>query len=84
MRGSLRELTLERLGAIDHALVSPGFFRDSVVEQLNSQPEFARQFARAVPAIVLRGTAIHADSAARAHSFSMRSMSDSPQPPRER
>jgi putative ABC transport system permease protein len=61
VRGSLRDLTLERLGGIDHALVAPSFFRAELAAELER-----RQAARVAPAIVLRGTAVHADSRARA------------------
>ncbi len=55
VRGSLRDLTLERLGGIDHALVSSRFFREELATDL-----------KAAPLIVLRGTAVHGESGARA------------------
>ncbi len=56
MRGSLRDLTLDRLGRIEHALVSEQFFRADLADELAAQPEFREHFAAAVPAIVLRGS----------------------------
>src|ERR1700724_2116121 len=34
LRGSLRDLTLDRLGWVDNALVTPRFFREVLAEQL--------------------------------------------------
>ncbi len=64
MRGSLSDLSLSRLGKIDHALVSERFFRASLASDLNS--ELGEQFTDVVPAISMRGTAVHAQSRARA------------------
>lgn len=61
VRGSLRQITLERLGAIDHALVSERFLGAGVAADLATASG-----AQAVPAILLAGTAVHAQSRARA------------------
>ncbi len=66
VRGSLRDLALERLGRIDHALVAERFFRAEMVQDLKDDPGFAGAFTAAVPAIVLRGAATHATTQARA------------------
>jgi putative ABC transport system permease protein len=55
VQGSLRDLTLDRLGAIDAALVSENFFREKLADDLE-----------AAPAIVARGTAVHGSSQTRA------------------
>lgn len=47
MRASLRDLTLERLGRVDHALVAARMFREQLAADLN-----------AAPAILLRGSAV--------------------------
>ncbi|MFL6202786.1 MAG: FtsX-like permease family protein [Thermoanaerobaculia bacterium] len=60
VRGSLRDLTLERLGGIDQALVSARFFREELAGQ-----------AKAAPLIVLQGTAVHGESSARAAGVSI-------------
>lgn len=52
MRGSLRELTLDRLGEVDEILVSDGFFRESLAEEMESLPAFQAGYDRAVPAIL--------------------------------
>src|SRR4051795_9386056 len=49
LRGSLRELTLRRLGWIDRALVGTHFLRESVADSLPAE--------RVSPAVVLRGSA---------------------------
>ena len=54
MHGSLRDLTLQRLGRIDEALVADRFFRAELAGELAKQPAFGRDFADAVPAILLR------------------------------
>jgi putative ABC transport system permease protein len=60
VRGSLRDLSLERLGGIDQALVSSRFFREELATDL-----------KAAPLIVLRGTAVHGESGARAAGVSI-------------
>jgi len=60
VRGSLRDLTLERLGGIDLALVADHFVREDLAMDLE------RRGAKAAPLIVLRGTAVHGSSGARA------------------
>lgn len=55
VRGSLRDITLERLGGIDQALVSSRFFREELAEDL-----------KAAPLIVLRGTGVHSETGSRA------------------
>ncbi len=53
VRGSLRDLTLVRLGRIDHALQSPRFFREDLAGELAARPGFADHFSATAPAIVL-------------------------------
>ena len=60
VRGSLRDLTLERLGGIDQALVSTRFFREELAGP-----------AKAAPLIVLQGTAVHGETGARAAGVSI-------------
>ncbi|HKH48029.1 MAG TPA: hypothetical protein VKM72_25500, partial [Thermoanaerobaculia bacterium] len=61
VRGSLRDLTLERLGGVDLALVADHFFREELATDL-----VRRRAAEAAPVIVLLGTAVHGSSGARA------------------
>src|SRR5258706_9636952 len=55
VRASLRDLALERLGQADHAVLSSGFFRDQLAEDLQSHARFASAFDSAAPLIILEG-----------------------------
>ena len=66
VRGSLRRLTLERLGSIDHALAGQRFFRQQVGARLAGLEAFSGRFGAAAPAILLQGRAQHAESRTRA------------------
>ena len=67
VRGSLRDLTLDRLGEIDYALVSERFFREELATDLSRKLEGEVQFRQeTVPAILLNGTAVSAKTKARA------------------
>ncbi len=74
VRGSLRDLTVERLGQIDDALVSDRFFREELATDLSNEPKPAleqsegvkQQFRDVAPAILLRGAAINANTKSRA------------------
>jgi putative ABC transport system permease protein len=56
VRGSLRHLTLDRLGKIDEVLLADRFFREELAEELAAEPEFRRDFSAAAPAILLDGS----------------------------
>ena len=67
VRGSLRDLTLDRLGRIDYALISERFFREELATDLSRKLESEAQFDReTVPAILLNGTAVNAKTKTRA------------------
>ena len=67
VRGSLRDLTLDRLGRIDYALVSERFFRKELATNLSRKLEGEAQFHQeTVPAILLNGAAVNAKTKARA------------------
>ena len=59
VRESLRNLTLDRLGAIDFAAVGERYFREGATEAFAA-------FDQAASAVLIRGSAEHADSNARA------------------
>jgi ABC-type lipoprotein release transport system permease subunit len=61
MRGSLRRLTLDRLGRIDEVLLADRFFRAKLADELAAAPGFSRCAAAAVPLILLRGSVENAD-----------------------
>lgn len=56
MRGSLRDLTLQRLGRIDSVLVAPHPFRAGLASELAADQEFKKFFTSAEPALLLNGT----------------------------
>ncbi len=56
VQGTLRGLTLERLGRIDDVLVTPGFFRTQLADDVRASKGFQENFADVVPAILLQGT----------------------------
>lgn len=71
VKGSLRDLTLDRLGAIDAALVSENFFREKLADDLTARnlspaPGGGVRKSRIAPVIVTRGTAVHGSSQTRA------------------
>ncbi len=57
VRGSLRRLTLDRLGRVDEVLVTDRFFAEPLAERLRAAAGFRQYFSAAVPAILFpRGT----------------------------
>jgi len=63
VRGSLRDLTEERLGEVDLAVVAEGMFGEGMGERLAAG---ASPFETAVPVVALQGTAENATTHARA------------------
>ena len=66
VRGSLRSLTLDRLGAIDHALVTDRYFREALAEELADGDKLYSSINKVAPAVLIRGSLQSADSGARA------------------
>ncbi len=57
VRGSLRRLTLDRLGRIDEVLLTDRFFRAELADELSADEGFQQHFHSATPAILFpRGT----------------------------
>lgn len=56
VRGSLRKMSLERLGQIDHALSSYRFFRERLVDELSADGRFQERFSAAAPALLMQGS----------------------------
>jgi ABC-type lipoprotein release transport system permease subunit len=71
VRGSLRDLVLQRLGATDLAVVSQDFFRAELADQLRADPAFARDFTDVAPMIVVQGAASDQASGRRASRVQM-------------
>ncbi|QDV71206.1 FtsX-like permease family protein [Rosistilla carotiformis] len=63
MRGSLRELTIERLGSIDYVLYPGQFFRAAAVDPLRSDSD-QPLVDRAVPAILFSQAVVETDRSA--------------------
>ncbi|MEM7350658.1 MAG: FtsX-like permease family protein [Acidobacteriota bacterium] len=76
VRGSLRYLTLERLGGVDHALAGQRFFHADVAERLAQETEFQASFAAAAPAILLQGSALHAERRTRASAVGLQGIDE--------
>ncbi|MEX0728651.1 MAG: ABC transporter permease, partial [Planctomycetaceae bacterium] len=55
VRHSLQQLTLERLGDVDHALISQRFFKEDLAEQLMQVPEVAAKFSAIAPVLSMQG-----------------------------
>ena len=55
VRGSLRDLVLERLGNTDRVIVSTGFFREALAADLQADQEFRASFAGLCPLIAMPG-----------------------------
>src|SRR5436853_4864236 len=58
VRGSLRDLVLQRLGKTDFIVSSPTFFRADLAGQLRLDPAFPRQFRDVVPIVAVEGLVI--------------------------
>lgn len=71
VRGSLRQLTLERLGGIDQALAGQRFFRPQLAEELAAEAAFGESFGTIAPAILLQGSSQHVSSRSRASEVSL-------------
>ncbi len=57
VRGSLRDLAIERLGRVEYAVESPWFFREQLAADLLAQPQAKGAADFAVPAILAVGAA---------------------------
>ncbi|RIK81015.1 MAG: hypothetical protein DCC68_09750 [Planctomycetota bacterium] len=66
MRGSLRDIVLERLGRIDRVLVVDRFFRAELADDLAREAMLAEQEASALAVLLLSGSVEHAETHRRA------------------
>src|SRR5439155_5482952 len=55
VRGSLRDLVLQRLGRTDRVVVSSGFFREALAADLRDDAAFSASFSAICPMIVVQG-----------------------------
>ena len=51
VRGTLRQLAVDRIGATDLVVTAPRFFREALAEDIRSDPRFDSRFARIAPLI---------------------------------
>jgi putative ABC transport system permease protein len=65
VRGSLRDLVVQRLGRTDHVVVASGFFRATLAEQVASTDAFATTFRGAASLVVVPGFVTAQDSGRR-------------------
>src|SRR5438132_8525622 len=66
VRGSLRDLVLQRLGNADRAVLSAGFVRDALAGELGTSPSFQASFSAASSFIAMQGLVSAQASARRA------------------
>jgi putative ABC transport system permease protein len=66
VRGSLRDLVLQRLGRTDHVVMSTGFFREELAADLQAHPAFASAFTGVTPLVVVQGFVSDQESGRRA------------------
>jgi ABC-type lipoprotein release transport system permease subunit len=55
VRGSLRDLVLQRIGRVDRAVISSDFFRERLAETLSSDAGFRAAFDKACPIVDVQG-----------------------------
>ncbi len=77
VRGSLRDLTLDRLGGIDHALLGTGFFRERLRDELMEDPEFSARYSPVSAAILMQGSVVAPESGRRAARVNVQGIDDS-------
>ncbi len=76
VRGSLRDLALQRLGKTDFVVAGNNFFRAALAADMQQHPEFAANFAGTAPLIALPAVVTHSDSNARAGNVMLYGVSD--------
>ena len=60
MRYSLRSLTIDRLGGIDELLVSQGFFRAALADEIQQTTAFQESYSDVAPVILFPGGTVEA------------------------
>lgn len=58
VRESLKRMSLDRLGGVDHALHSPRFFRQETVDGLAANVDFSQRFRTAAPVLIMDGALV--------------------------
>jgi ABC-type lipoprotein release transport system permease subunit len=65
VRGTLRDLAVQRLGQTDHVLVASAFFREALAGEIRSDAAFGRGFDGVTPLIILPAIATDQESGRR-------------------
>jgi hypothetical protein len=65
VRGSLRDLVLQRLGRTSHVVASAGFFREALANDLAAAQGFRPTFLEATPLVVVPGVVTEQESGRR-------------------
>jgi ABC-type lipoprotein release transport system permease subunit len=76
VRGSLRALVEQRLGRTDLVVVSTGFFREQLAQDVTASPTFSPTFSAAAPLIVLQGLVTEQESGRRARNVRVYGVDD--------
>ena len=66
VRGSLRDLVLQRLGHTDDVVVSANFFREAMAQAVGAHPDFTSQFRAVAPLVMVKGFVTDQESGRRA------------------
>lgn len=66
VRGSLRDLVLQRLGRTDLVVASPGFFREQLAADLRADQNVGARIDRTTPLVVVQGVVTAQESGRRA------------------
>src|SRR4029453_15574477 len=66
VRGSLRDLVLQRLGRTDRIVAATNFFREALAEELRGDAAFAAAYRDITPLIVMQGVVTEESSGRRA------------------
>jgi putative ABC transport system permease protein len=76
VRGSLRDLAEQRLGFVDHAMISPRFLDQNLATRLAQTTDFKQRFDSITPGISVRGGAARADGKARTAGVQITALAD--------
>lgn len=71
VRGSLKQLALQRLGAAHWVIGSSVFFREALAEEMAAHPDFSRQFGALCPLLVQEGWLTQPETGRRAAGVSV-------------
>lgn len=76
VRGSLRDLAENRLGFVDHVMVSPRFIDQAFAQRLEAASAFKERFTSITPGIILHGGAAREDGKARVPGVQIAALAD--------